>query len=513
MEKINKFDLTSEMFNMSATRLLAGSSTNNVTPYPNLHHRELPPANSPQTSKNLKEEQPQNKSLKRGLEYLLEKIKPIDFQERAGLKSGDKMSKDTYKYYAIGELFKISNCCDTAFSLIGGLPHFFNGNHWEEIAPNILPRFLSKVALKMGIREDIADTPLFAKKLVEQYMHSAGIINIDESKKFSVCVQNGTIYVTDKGYRFVEAFNKEDGLRYQLKFPYKKNAICPMFNDFLDTVMPDKKCQEVLAEYLAYSLTSTLKIQKMLVLLGGGDNGKSVIYDIVLELFGSKNVSSYSLSTLTLDGNARFRLSNVRLNYGSEMEGRIAEDQFKRLVTREKIDVKVLYENIDEIENYAKLMYNSNNIAQNMLRSYSMYKRLMPIPMNVIIPSEKQNPRLAEEIIGKELSGIFNWILKGLERIVKQERFTKSELIDNTLSKLIKASDSLKMFIEEEGYTSDLKSKTRKQVFYDQYEKFCDDNDCERYKRPVIREKLRLMGIREGEDNQSQFFHLGKKSI
>lgn len=514
MKQRDNFDLTSEMLNMSATKLLRGRISNNVVSYPrNMHHKDFSSINSPQASNDLKSEPSQNKSSKRGLDFLLEKIEPINFQERAGLKSGDRISKDTYQYYVIEELFNLSKHNNVDLALIGGFPYIFNGNYWEEIDSGVFPKYLSNVAFKMGVRPDISKVASFAKRLEEQYMIEAERIHIKGDKKFSVCVLNGTIYVIDKGFDFSDSFDKENGLQYQLQFPYDKNADCPEFKKFLNTVMPDADCQKVLAEYLGYSLTSNLKLHRMLVLLGGGDNGKSVIYDIVQGLFGEKNVSSYSLNSLTeVNSNSRSKLPNVRLNYGSEMEGRISEEAYKRLISGETIDAKVLYKDINEINSYAKLMYNSNSIPTNLLKSHSLSKRLMPIPMNVIIPREKQDKRLAEKIISKELPGILNWVLKGLKRVLLQEDFTESELINNTLSKLIKSTDSLKMFLEEEGYTPDLKSKIRKQEFYDQYKKYCDDNECECCKRPIIREKLRLMGIVSGEDNQGMYYNLKKNN-
>lgn len=48
----------------------------------------------------------------------------------------------------------------------------------------------------------------------------------------------------------------------------------------------------------------------------------------------------------------------------------------------------------------------------------------MILPFNVTIPEAERDPELAAKIINTELSGIFNWILKGLNRILKNKRFT-----------------------------------------------------------------------------------------
>ncbi len=65
--------------------------------------------------------------------------------------------------------------------------------------------------------------------------------------------------------------------------------------------MPEQELQNILAEYLGYVFirTSTLKLEKTLLLYGSGANGKSVFYEIVRSLLGEQNTSEYSLQSLT----------------------------------------------------------------------------------------------------------------------------------------------------------------------------------------------------------------------
>ena len=51
-------------------------------------------------------------------------------------------------------------------------------------------------------------------------------------------------------------------MTYQLPFSYDVNATCPMFNKYLNTVLPDMERQYILAEYLGslFIKSSRLKL-------------------------------------------------------------------------------------------------------------------------------------------------------------------------------------------------------------------------------------------------------------
>lgn len=98
----------------------------------------------------------------------------------------------------------------------------------------------------------------------------------------------------------------------------------------------------MLAEFIAYSLTS-LKLEKVLLLLGSGANGKSVIFEIVQALLGEDNVSNSSLLQLR-EPHYRAMLANKLLNYASEISTRLDADIFKKLASGEPCEARLPYE-------------------------------------------------------------------------------------------------------------------------------------------------------------------------
>lgn len=105
-------------------------------------------------------------------------------------------------------------------------------------------------------------------------------------------LKNGTFEITPHHTK-LRPFNPQDFITYQLGFDYNPEAKMPLFEAYLNKVLPDKSSQKVLAEYLGYVFIrpSYLKLEKTLLLHGSGANGKSVFYEIVRKLLGEQNTS------------------------------------------------------------------------------------------------------------------------------------------------------------------------------------------------------------------------------
>ena len=105
--------------------------------------------------------------------------------------------------------------------------------------------------------------------------------------------------------------------------------------------------------------------------------------------------------------------------------------------------------------------------------THAYFRRLKIVPFRVRITPEEKDVQLAEKIIKSELSGVFNWILEGLRRLLKNKNFTPSEIIDRQLADYRKESDSVALFIDESEEIKfvGLSVKTA----YSDYRTFCID--------------------------------------
>jgi hypothetical protein len=80
---------------------------------------------------------------------------------------------------------------------------------------------------------------------------------------------------------------KEDLFNYVLPYCFDPKAECPQWHKFLDRVLPEKESQQVLREFIDYCFMKDHRMEKMLLLYGGGLNGKSVTLEIIECLLGN----------------------------------------------------------------------------------------------------------------------------------------------------------------------------------------------------------------------------------
>lgn len=178
--------------------------------------------------------------------------------------------------------------------------------------------------------------------------------------------KNGTLEIfPDK--QILRKPSAEDFLTYQLPFEYNPNASAIKWQIFLDRVLPDKSLQDVLGEYFASAFISnrTLKLEKVLMTVGSGSNGKGVVYEVITELFGRENVSNFSLESLTDNqGYYRAKIADKLLNYSSENSSKVDANYFKQLASGEDVPARNPYGEPFQISDYAKLIFNTNKLPK-----------------------------------------------------------------------------------------------------------------------------------------------------
>lgn len=386
-----------------------------------------------------------------------------------------KLTKNHYLILCVEQLLKTAKANKWGLCKKNGFIYLYNGSYWNEIDKEQFQFFLGNVALKMGVEKFKGKIHTFKEEIFKQFMADA-YLPTPKTKKDSVLInlQNGTFEITPKR-RGLRAFEQKDFITHQLPFEYTPEATAPRFQAYLDEVLPDPDKQKVLAEYCGYIFIkpSVLKLEKMLILYGTGANGKSVFFEIINALLGIENVSNYTLQSLTNDnGYFRAKIANKLVNYASEINGKMEADIFKQMVSGEPIEARLPYGEPFVLHEYAKLIFNCNDLPKDVEHTNAFFRRFLIIGFDVTIPEEKQDKELPKKIINSELSGVFNWILQGLERLMQQKKFTKCEAIDNARSTYEKQSDSVKMFIEENNYQTST-GYTSIKFLYDHYREFC----------------------------------------
>jgi putative DNA primase/helicase len=371
--------------------------------------------------------------------------------------------------------------------------YLYNGAYWSLLDKDNLQTFLGKAAEKMGVDSYDARFYKFQESLFKQFLCSAHFPQPTRSKDVVlVNLANGTFVIKQES-RQLKHFNRDDFLTYQLPFAFQPEAECSLFIKYLDRVLPEKKLQSVLAEYMGYIFTRHLKLEKCLLLQGSGANGKSVFFEVITAMLGSDNTSFYSLADLGEEYN-RAHIANKLLNYGSEIKGNIESDTFKKLASGEPVPARLLYCNSFIMTDYARLCFNCNELPRDVEHSEAYFRRFLIIPFEVTIPEEERNPELANQIIRAELPGVFNWVLDGLKRLLHQGKFTDSPAVRNAVDQYRKESDSVYLFLDEENYQKSVHHYKPQKEVYSEYRAFCMNNGHKSLSNINFGRRLKALG-------------------
>ena len=428
---------------------------------------------------------------------LLKKITAVDFRQLLATSGSEKLKNSHYLITVIEQVLKLAKDNNWGICRNHDFIYLFSGEYWQLIEEEALKTFLSLAAEQMGVNRYDARHFHFREHLFKQFLASANLPK-PEQLKDALCInlKNGTFQISPEG-TFLRPFISADFMTYQLPFDFNSEAKAPIFEEYLNKVLPDKDSQDILSEYLGYVFirSTTLKLEKTLLLYGGGANGKSVFYEIVRQLLGEQNTSEFSLQSLT-NGNGYYRamIANKLVNYASEISGKLETSIFKQLVSGEPVEARLPYGKPFSITGYAKLIFNCNELPKDVEQTRGYFRRFLIIPFEVTIPEAEQDTQLAQRIIMNELSGVFNWVLDGLQRLLKQKQFSYCESVRQASEQYERESDSVRQFIFEHGYVASANSYVLIKTLYEEYRSYCADDGF----RPVNRLNFskRLVGMK-----------------
>ena len=431
--------------------------------------------------------------------YIKNPIIEGELKEIQGKLNSFKLTQKHFAILSIDNVLNVAQKKQWGICKNNDFIYLYNGEYWANIEKEAFQAFLGQAAELMGVNQFVSRWHEFRDKLFKQFIATSYLPKPKNLKSVVLInLKNGTFEITPNGHK-LRPFDRADFLTYQLPFAYDPKATAPQFEKYLNEVQPDKLRQLILAEYLGYVFVSAsdLKLEKALILYGGGANGKSVFFEVVNALFGSENVSGYSLESLTdKEGYFRAMILNKLLNYASELNASQATtDKTKQLISGEKIQARLPYGQPFDMTGYAKLMFNCNELPKNAEQTNAYFRRFLIVSFEQTIPESSQDKELSKKIIEAELSGVFNWVLLGLDRLLKQKGFTYCEAVNEARKQYEFETDSVSQFIDDSGYIPSATDYKPIIDLYRDYRAFCIDDGCQAVKKSNFIKRLKLLKI------------------
>jgi putative DNA primase/helicase len=451
------------------------------------------------------------------LTRILGMVGPINFRELAKVTEDIKVLRGHQKVVVVRELLRVARINGFGMCRRNDVSYVFNGAFWVPVEHDEMKGFLGAVAEKMGTPEVTAHDAEFRELLWKQYHSSAHLQSAEpDSKKIVINLLNGTFEFSSEGPKLRE-YQAEDFITYQLPFAHDPDATAPLFWEYLNRVLPDPQRQQVLGEYCGYIFTKGLKLERALVLFGSGANGKSVFFEVLKAVLGPENCSSYSINRLTSSSGpgdyTRARLENKLVNYAPEISGISDVGHFKQLVSIEPIEARHPYGRPFTLRDYAKLIVNCNELPRVSDHSEGFFRRFLIVPFDVTIPEHERDIHLADKIIATELPGVFNWMLEGLERIMKNGRFSECQASEDVLQEYVTESDTAALFMTEQGYHPSPDKTLGLDELFKEYQEFCNRDGYRGVSKKNFSKRLRHQRYQQTRRNRGMVIFAEKSPI
>jgi putative DNA primase/helicase len=395
----------------------------------------------------------------------------------AGIVGKEVGSKDCYRIGFINYLKEFAKNSNVLFAKDGNNFYIFNGEYWIKITEDLLKGFLHIAAKQMGIPESLSSCVKFIKGTYEQLLESGFFEKMVQSNVTYLNLLNGTLKIDKNGVELIP-FNPKHFLTHQLDFIYTKNVVNQIWLDFLDTVLPDKDTQRTLQQAIGYLFIRDLKLEKVIFLYGIGSNGKSVIFEVIKGILAADMMSNYSLASLTNHlGYQLADLHNKLINYGTDISMKNVDIAiFKQIASGEPIGTRQIREKAFTMKNYGKLIFNVNKLDDaDVENTNGFIRRLLHIPFDEVIEEENQDKNIHKKLLENK-TGIMNWIIEGIEKVLTNEEIFISEKCANFLDNFKRESSPIQLFLEDSNLvptSQELNETIDFQQVYEMYREFC----------------------------------------
>ena len=303
----------------------------------------------------------------------------------------------------------------------------------------------------------------------------------------------------------------------QLDFDFDPEArSMPTFTKFIKDLFTcedgtiDYDSMKILQEFAGLIISNiyVYRAKKAMFLCSlSGNTGKSVFMNLIQRIIGEDNATSIPIQHMN-ERDGRFvmgtALGKRLIVNGDQTESDVADSSyFKELTGGDRVKMEQKNQKPQMVRYRGGILIGCNGLPSfTDDKGSHIFERILLIMCTNVIPEEKRDSTLLDKMI-PEIPAITKWFLAGLQRLIKNGyKFTKSDRSVKALHEYREQLDSVYRFIHEyesDGerfvITKDRSDQIAKSTFYDEYERWCLDNDLRAVKKKNIDQRLEGLGL------------------
>ena len=278
-------------------------------------------------------------------------------------------------------------------------------------------------------------------------------------------------------------------------------APCPQWEAFLlDVFQSDQDLIDYLQQWVGYCLTGSIAEQQILFAYGLGANGKSVLFSVLAEMFGTYAITA-PVETFMLKANEGpkthllARLAGARFVLANETADgqRLAENTIKELTGGETIAAAHKYGHVFEYRPSFKIAIVGNHKPVIRGTDTGIWRRLHMLPFNRTFATHEQDPNLVKKL-KSELSGILNWAIKGALAWHQNNRLQVPDAMRKEADVYRSESDIIGQWLSENCNVQGGLKESAADLYYD-YGNWCKRNGHQVSSQTIFGRRLSERGF------------------
>lgn len=329
-----------------------------------------------------------------------------------------------------------------------------------------------ELAIKMYLYRTCLEPVLSIHKLNELMFAIRNRTYTKEGENKNFCLLNG-IYDLQTGQ--FGPHSPDHIFFSKLPVFYDADSDCPAIKKFVGEVVKPEDVP-VLQELVGFCLLKSYPFHRAFMFIGEGANGKSTFITLLKTMLGQEHCCSIPLQVLD---KSRFGLAELHLKLANmyadiPSETLTSTSYFKILTGEDIITAEQKFKPHFNFVNYAKLIFSCNRVPISNDDTDAFHRRWVLINFpNQFLEGQNADPHIITRLTTQaELSGLFNWALAGLARLLKQRTFTGMPTIAESREKWIRLSDSVGSFCID-MVLSDPANHISKDELYGVYAEYC----------------------------------------
>lgn len=263
----------------------------------------------------------------------------------------------------------------------------------------------------------------------------------------------------------LEPFNPELIFFTKINAALNPQAKCEKINYFLESILPSKEDVKTIYELFGYCLMGGYPIQKMILLIGSGENGKGQLLELLRQFLGDGNYCGIPLQKLEDGDFKEYELFRKLANIGADISDSPLKTtaKLKGLSGGDSINASRKFKNDLTFINEAKLIFSANKLPKTYDLSHAFFRRWVYLQFPFKFVTEKEMEFCVKKeclkikvvdivkglLMEDELSGLLNQALAGLTRLKVNKDFTASKSNQETRAWWIRNSDSFLAFVDD----------------------------------------------------------------